>query len=65
MGKSFEELAVRNSQDPSVVTNKGDLYYFSSSQMVPEFEDAVYSLKAGEVAPAPVRSQFRVITSSK
>jgi len=26
--------------------------------MVPEFEDAVYSLKAGEVAPAPVRSQF-------
>ena len=58
MGKSFEELAVRNSQDPSAATNKGDLYYFSSNQMVPEFEDAVYSLKAGEVAPAPVRSQF-------
>ncbi|MCX6138028.1 MAG: peptidylprolyl isomerase [Ignavibacteriales bacterium] len=57
-GRSFEELAVKNSQDPSAVTNKGDLYYFSSSQMVPEFEDAVYSLKIGEVVKSPVRTQF-------
>ena len=34
-GISFEELAVRNSQDPSAKSNSGDLYYFSAGAMVP------------------------------
>ena len=42
-GRSFEELALNNSQDPSVNSNKGDLYYFVSGRTVPEFEDAVFS----------------------
>jgi peptidyl-prolyl cis-trans isomerase SurA len=57
-GRSFEELALRNSQDPSVANNKGDLYYFSGGAMVPEFERAVFVLKVGEVSPAPIRTQF-------
>jgi peptidyl-prolyl cis-trans isomerase SurA len=54
----FDTLAVRNSEDPSVSANKGDLGYFSSGRMVPEFEDGCYQLKPGEYTPVPVRSQF-------
>ncbi len=57
-GVPFEELALRHSQDPSAQNNKGDLYYFSAGAMVPEFEDAAYSLKAGEYSTVPVRTQF-------
>ena len=46
------------SQDPSAQQNKGDLYYFSVGRMVPEFEDAAYALKTGEITPAPIRTRF-------
>ncbi len=55
---NFDSLAVAYSQDPSVQSNKGDLGYFSGGRMVPEFEDAVYSLKVGQVSPVPVRSPY-------
>ena len=58
MGIPFETLAVHNSQDPSVQQNKGDLYYFTAGAMVPEFEDAVFSMKAGEFSTTPIRTQF-------
>jgi peptidyl-prolyl cis-trans isomerase SurA len=58
MGYSFEQLALNNSKDPSVQNNKGDLYYFSAGQLVPEFEDAAYSLNVGEFTSAPIRTQF-------
>ena len=58
MGYSFDTLALHNSQDPSVKNNRGDLYYFTAGMMVPEFEDAVYSLRAGEYTQHPVRTQF-------
>jgi peptidyl-prolyl cis-trans isomerase SurA len=57
-GISFETLADNNSEDPSVSNNHGDLYYFTAGAMVPEFEDAVFSLKAGEFSSVPVRTQF-------
>jgi len=57
-GKDFSQLAVSFSQDPSAQQNKGDLYYFSTGQMVPEFEDAAYALKTGEVTPAPIKTRF-------
>ncbi|MBI2428430.1 MAG: peptidylprolyl isomerase [Ignavibacteriales bacterium] len=57
-GVPFESLASNNSEDPSVQYNKGDLYYFSVGAMVPQFEDAVYSLKVGEYSQLPVRTQF-------
>jgi peptidyl-prolyl cis-trans isomerase SurA len=58
MGYDFETLAINNSRDPSAQQNKGDLYYFSTGQLVPEFEDAAYSLKPGEITTVPVRTQF-------
>ncbi len=57
-GANFEELAVQYSQDPSVAQNKGDLYYFTAGQMVPPFEDAVATMKVGEITMKPVRTQF-------
>lgn len=57
-GVPFAQLALRHSTDPSAQYNQGDLYYFSAGMMVPEFEDAVYNLKKGEISPAPVRTQF-------
>jgi peptidyl-prolyl cis-trans isomerase SurA len=59
-GKDFGQLAVSFSQDPGGQQNKGDLYYFSIGRMVPEFEDAVYALKTGEITPVPVRTRFGV-----
>ncbi len=57
-GIDFSLLALEHSQDPSVKTNNGDLYYFSAGRMVPPFEDAVYSLKVGEISPTPVRTSY-------
>jgi peptidyl-prolyl cis-trans isomerase SurA len=57
-GKDFAELAEANSEDPSASQNKGDLYYFTTGQMVPPFEDAAYSLRINEYTERPVRTQF-------
>ncbi|HTY36037.1 MAG TPA: peptidylprolyl isomerase [Bacteroidota bacterium] len=54
----FDSLAVHYSDDPSAATNHGDLGFFTSGRMVPEFEDACYGMKVGEYSHAPVRSQF-------
>ena len=58
LGYSFEQLAVNNSKDPSVKNNKGDIYYFNTGQLVPEFEDAAYSMNVGEYSTVPIKTQF-------
>ncbi len=57
-GASFESLAVAHSNDPSVAQNKGDLYYFTGGQMVPEFEEAAFAMKPGEISSKPVRTSY-------
>jgi len=57
-GENFDSLAIQNSDDPSVKTNAGDLYWFSGGMMVPPFENAAYALKKGEISPVPARSNF-------
>lgn len=52
----FEALAKQYSTGPSGPSG-GDLGYFSAEQMVPEFSDASFKMKAGEVSD-PVKSQF-------
>ena len=54
----FDSLAVRYSEDPSARANKGDLGFFSAGRVVPEFENACYSMKVGEYTHEPVRTQY-------
>ncbi len=55
---NFDSLAARYSEEPNALVSKGDLGYFSVGRMVPEFEDAAYSLRAGEHTKAPIRTRF-------
>ncbi len=56
-GESFEALAKQYSDDPNAKQTSGDLDYFSRERIMPEFADAAFKLKVGEVSP-PVRTQF-------
>lgn len=59
-GEDFSGLANEFSQDPGSKESGGDLDFFKKGQMVPEFEDAVFSqdLKIGQVYPELVKSSF-------
>ena len=56
-GADFEKLAREISIDPTAKTNGGDLEYFVQGDMVPEFSNAAFALKKGELS-APVKTQF-------
>jgi len=53
----FAELAKKNSQDPGSAANGGDLGFFPRGTMTKPFDDAVFQMKAGEIA-GPVESEF-------
>jgi peptidyl-prolyl cis-trans isomerase C len=55
-GAKFEDLAKQYSLDNSKDYG-GDLGYFTAPEMVPEFSQAAFALKVGEVS-APVKTQF-------
>lgn len=56
-GKSFEEVAKSASKDAGSAKNGGDLGYFTKDKMVPEFANAAFAMKKGEIS-APVKSSF-------
>ncbi|GMQ27916.1 peptidylprolyl isomerase [Algoriphagus confluentis] len=56
-GANINELAVQYSDDPSAQSNRGDLGYFTSLQMVQPFEDAAFNLQTGQVSD-PVLTNF-------
>jgi parvulin-like peptidyl-prolyl isomerase len=53
----FIELAKSKSTGPSGPKG-GDLGFFAQGQMVPEFNDKVFSMKVGEITTEPVKTQF-------
>jgi peptidyl-prolyl cis-trans isomerase D len=55
--KRFEELAVKNSQDPGSATKGGDLGSFGRGAMVKPFEEAVFSMKVNQISEL-VESEF-------
>jgi peptidyl-prolyl cis-trans isomerase C len=55
-GKDFAELAKEKSTGPSAPQG-GDLGSFGRGRMVPDFEQAAFALKAGEVSQ-PVKTRF-------
>lgn len=56
-GEKFEALAKQYSQDPGTKDKGGDLGIFARNTMVKEFEEAAFSMKAGEVK-GPVKTSF-------
>ncbi len=57
-GEPFDSLAVKYSEDKNTSIRGGDLYYFTAGMTLPSFDEAVYSLKPGQVLDHPVRTPF-------
>lgn len=55
--KSFEELAVKNSQDPGSAAKGGDLGSFGRGAMVKPFEEAAFAMNVGQISDL-VESEF-------
>ncbi|OAQ21721.1 peptidylprolyl isomerase [Thermosulfurimonas dismutans] len=56
-GADFSEIARKYSEDPGTKDKGGDLGFFARGQMIPEFEEAVFKLKVGEISP-PIKTRF-------
>ena len=50
-GEKFADVARKVSEDPGSAPTGGDLGFFARGRMVPEFDDAAFSLKTNEISP--------------
>lgn len=57
-GEDFAKLARESSDDTGTAPQGGDLGFVGPGEMVPQFEEALFRLKKGEITPAPVRTPF-------
>ena len=57
-GADFGKLAQEVSEDTATAPRGGDLGLVGKGEMVPQFEQALFALKKGEVSPEPVRTPF-------
>jgi peptidyl-prolyl cis-trans isomerase C len=55
---AFAKLAMEKSKDQGSKANGGELGWFDSSRMVPEFSAAVSKLEKGKFTQEPVKTQF-------
>jgi len=56
-GEDFGELARRYSDDPSVLSNNGEMGWVGRGRMVPEYEAVAFRIRPGEVS-MPFESPF-------
>jgi len=57
-GEDFGKLAKELSEDTATASQGGDLGFVGKGEMVPQFEEAVFALKKGEISSQPVRTPF-------
>ena len=57
-GAKFEDLAKKHSKDTGSAQNGGDLDFAKPDAYVPEFGQAMASLKKGQLTTDPVKTQF-------
>jgi peptidyl-prolyl cis-trans isomerase SurA len=57
-GESFSATAKTDSEDKSTGINGGELPWFSSGEMIPEFENTAYALKDTGLYSKPVQSFY-------
>ena len=57
-GEDFGKLAAQTSEDPGSKDRGGELGWVKKGEMVPQFEEALFKLKPGEVTAEPVRTPF-------
>jgi peptidyl-prolyl cis-trans isomerase D len=57
-GEDFAKLAKEVSEDSANAAQGGDLGFVGPGDLVPQFEQAAFALKKGEISPAPVRTPF-------
>jgi peptidyl-prolyl cis-trans isomerase D len=57
-GEDFAKLAREVSEDTANASQGGDLGFVGPGELVPQFEQAAFALKKGEISPAPVRTPF-------
>jgi peptidyl-prolyl cis-trans isomerase D len=50
-GKDFSQLAKQYSEDPGTKERGGEIGFITKGMVVPEFEQAAFSMKVGEVSP--------------
>jgi peptidyl-prolyl cis-trans isomerase D len=57
-GQDFAKIAATVSEDPGSKDKGGELGWVAKGEMVPQFEDALFKLKKGELTAEPVRTPF-------
>jgi len=57
-GASFEEMAMKHSQDQFSAPIGGDLFYLTAGLLPIEFEDAVYKTEPGQIYPEVLQTKF-------
>jgi peptidyl-prolyl cis-trans isomerase C len=56
--EKFEDLVKKYSKDPGSATKGGELGWMAPANLVPEFSNAMTSLKKGEFTKKPVKTEF-------
>lgn len=57
-GENFAKLAKEYSEDTATKNDGGELGYFTSDKMVPEFSTAAFALEPGEYSKEPVQTSY-------
>ena len=56
--EDFTAVAKEVSEEPGAKQSGGDLNFFPKDRMVPEFANAAYAMKKGDISKEPVRTKF-------